>query len=132
MRAARMEPAFGHARTPLVVKGSLPKTFWALGMFVLINLSLFGIYLLTQAIREPLAADQVTVIGAGVSLALAAFLLLFLVRFKWKAALAEREDDEEDDDETFEMSLTAYEEVLRARAKEELALRKERSLPGPM
>ena len=130
MRAARMETDFGHGRIPLVVKGSLPRTFLGMGLFMGVNLFLFRIYLLREAIREPLAADQVTVIGAGVFLALAVFLLLFLVRFKWRSALAE--PDEEGVDHTFEMSLTAYEEAIHARTKAQLALRERRNLPGPM
>jgi len=129
MRAARMETALSHGRIPLVVKGSLPRTFWGLGMFVGINLFLFGMYLLAEAIREPLAADQATVVGAGIFLALAVFLLIYLVRFKCRAALAEREEDA---DETFEMSLTAHDEVIHTRVEAKLALEERRDLPGPM
>jgi hypothetical protein len=130
MRAARMESTFSPRRLPLAVKGSLAKTFWGPGIFIVVNLSLFGIYLVTEAIREPLAADQATVIGAGVSLALAAFILLFLMRFKWRAARAKHEA--EDEDQSFEMSLTAYDELLHTRMEAELALKAGRNLPGPM
>jgi hypothetical protein len=127
MRAARMETELDHDRLPLVVRGSFPKTFWGMGMFVAATLTVWGIYLVLKAIREPLVADPSAVIFAGVMLALAAFLMLFLVRPKWKDARAEH--DEQNDSE---IEFGSYEELIKPLVKEERALKEHSRLPGPM
>ena len=130
MRTARMETEFNHGRVPLVVRGSLPNTFWSLGMFVEINLCLCGMYLLSEAIREPLAADQVTVLGAGVILALATFLMIYLVRPKWNEMLAERGEGEARG--TSGTAFTAHGELMQTRVDAERVLQENDNLPGPM
>jgi len=66
-------------RTPLVVKGSLPRAFLSLGVFVEIGLLFFGSYLLTQAMLEPLQASAAIVVGGGLFLSLASVLFFYLV-----------------------------------------------------
>jgi hypothetical protein len=130
MRAARMEAEFDRDRLPLVVKGSLPKTFWGIGMFVAAILSTVGTYLVSKAIREPLVADPSAVIFAGVMLAVASFLLIFLVRPRWRGPRADFE--EEDPGDTPELEFASSEEMIRMRMEKELELKERRNLPGPM
>lgn len=54
-------------------------TFFGLDLFAAINLFLCGAYLLAEAIRDPLEASEAGVIAAGFTLALASFLLTYLV-----------------------------------------------------
>lgn len=130
MRAARMETELDHDRLPLVVRGSFPKTFWGMGMFVAATLTVWGIYLVSKAIREPLVADPSAVIFAGVMLAVAAFLMIFLVRPKWKDASAEH--DEQNDGDDSEIEFGSSEELIKPLGEEERALKERSRLPGPM
>jgi len=66
-------------RTPLVVKGSLPRAFLSLGVFVEIGLLFLGSYLLSQAMLEPLQASAAVVVGGGLFLSLASVLFFYLV-----------------------------------------------------
>jgi len=91
MHVRRSSVAFARQHTPLVVRASLPRTFWSLGAFVEFGLVLCGVYLLAEAVLEPLEADQVSIISAGVILALASVLLFYMVRPRRRRALAKSE-----------------------------------------
>jgi hypothetical protein len=116
---------------PLVVRGSLPRTFRSLGVFVEATLLLCGTYLLLMVLWKPLEVDQGAILGAGVTLGLAAILLFYLFRPRWKEALSQR-DDRSHPEIRMESTLTAYGESLRARHEAERILENEEQLPGPM
>jgi hypothetical protein len=59
-----------------VVRASLPRTIWTLGVFAEASLCFVGFYLLLGVLKDPLEVDQAPVIFAGVGLALATVLLL--------------------------------------------------------
>jgi type VI protein secretion system component VasK len=131
MRTARMAFAIQGERTPLIVRASLPRTFWTLGIFVEGSLLFAGFYLLTQATVRPLEADQVSVLAAGVILALAATLFVYLVRPWRKAALARMEESMQAA-AAGESPLTAFRETTRLRQEAERVLLETDQLPGPM
>jgi hypothetical protein len=79
MREMRSSNFFGKHRTPLAVRGSLPRVFLSLGVFVEIGLLFLGSYLLSQALMKPLQASSATVVGGGVLLSLASVLLFYLL-----------------------------------------------------
>jgi len=91
MHLRRFSVAVARQHTPLVVRASLPRTFWSLGAFVELGLVLCGVYLLAEAVLEPLEADQASIISAGVILALASVLLFYMVRPRRKKALSQSE-----------------------------------------
>jgi hypothetical protein len=131
MRAARSTMTITHHATPLVVRASLPRTFWGLGIVAEAGLISPGVYLLLgAALKSPLEADQMAVICAGVLLALATVLLFYMLSPKRFEALA-RNDDARSDEPPLEIPLTAYGEALQARQRAEQALEEE-LLPGPM
>src|SRR5271154_7119478 len=92
MGTAKMAFTSQAERTPLIVRASLPRTFWTLGIFVEASLLFGGLYLLAEVALQPLEANQVSILSAGVILALAVILLVYLVRPWRKAALARMED----------------------------------------
>src|SRR5208282_758603 len=96
MRVTKIEVLHGHERIPLVLRGRFERTFFGLGLFAAVNLFLLGVYLLTVVIRDPLKANETTVIAAGFALALASFLIAYLVWPRCKAALAKHEESDQD------------------------------------
>jgi hypothetical protein len=52
-------------KTPLVVRGSLPRVFLGLGVFMEASLLFCGSYLLADAILRPLDAGTFSVVGGG-------------------------------------------------------------------
>ena len=91
MRIFRSDSEVAHSKTPLVVRASLPRTFWSLGAFVEFGLIFCGIYLLAEASLKPLEADQASIISAGVILALASVLLFYMIRPRRKQVLTRPE-----------------------------------------
>src|SRR5208337_204008 len=87
MRIIRSASAVAHYKTPLVVRASLPRTFWSLGAFVEFGLLFCGVYLLVEVSLKPLEADLVSIMSAGVILALASVLLFYMVRPQRKRVL---------------------------------------------
>jgi hypothetical protein len=71
MGTAKMAFASHADRTPLVVRAGLPRTFWTLGIFAEAGLLFTGLYLLAEVTLQPLEADQVSILSAGVLLAFA-------------------------------------------------------------
>lgn len=78
-------------RTPLVVRGSTPRTFRGMGLFVEVSLLFMGVYVLAQALINPLTASQLDILGGALILSVAAYLLLYLLWPKPKEALRQRE-----------------------------------------
>ena len=132
MRISRVDSAVAHYKTPLVVRASLPRTFWSLGAFIEIGLLFCGVYLLAEAGLKPLEADQASVISAGVILALAIVLLFYMIRPRRKQVLPRPEASRIARDWSDEVSLTAHEMAVQARREAEQALQKKQHLPGPM
>jgi hypothetical protein len=62
----------------LVVKGSLPRVFLGLGVFIEVGLLFCGSYLLADAILQPMDAGTFSVVGGGMFLGLATVLLFYL------------------------------------------------------
>ena len=81
-------------RTPLVVRGSLPRVFLAIGLFLEVTLLFCGSYLLTDAILQPLDAGTFSVVGGGLFLGLATVLLFYLA-WPWKKRSMSRRDSAE-------------------------------------
>jgi hypothetical protein len=131
MRTTRMPFAIQCEKTPLVVRASLPRTFWTLGIFAEGSLLFAGCYLLMQSTLRPLEADQTSVLAAGVILALAATLFVYLVRPWRKAALARIEESLQAA-AAGEAPLTAFGESTRMRQEAERILLETERLPGPM
>jgi hypothetical protein len=132
MRIIRIDSAVAHYKTPLVVRASLPRTFWGLGAFIELGLISCGVYLLAEAILKPLEANQASVISAGVILALASVLLFYMVRPRRKQVLPRPEASRLSHDRSDELSLTARGIAVQARRETEHALEEKQDLPGPM
>jgi hypothetical protein len=129
MREMNEVGTHGRNRTPLVVRGSLPRTFLVLGMFMEVSLIVCGSYLLAEAILQPLDAGPVSVIGGGLILALATVLLFYLAWPAHKNAMVHRKEPADQPAAKF---LTAYGTVVQARLDAKWVLEKEDELPGPM
>ena len=90
-----------------------------------------GGYLLSEALRRPLEAQQGAVISAGVLLSLATVLLFYLVRPKRFEALAKK-DGPNGEERQVESPLTLYGESVQTRQRATKALEETDRLPGPM
>jgi len=132
MHVIRMDTASVHYKTPLVVRASLPRTFWSLGAFAEIGLFSCGIYLLAEAILKPLEADQASILGAGVMLALASVLLFYMVRPHRKEALPKPDVRPPSRDSHELLALSASDGSAEARRETARALLDDQDLPGPM
>lgn len=129
MRAMNVVGPQARSRTPLVVRGSLPRTFLGLGMFMEAGLISCGSYLLAEAILQPLEAGTLSVVGGALILALATMLLFYLAWPAHKKSMSRREEPAERPQEKL---LTAYGTAVQARLEAKWVLEKEKELPGPM
>jgi hypothetical protein len=91
MRAIRVELLHQRERVPLVIRARFERTYFGVGSFAGVVLLLGGLYLLRAAFQDPFGAANVRVLVAGFALALASFLLVYLVWPRGKMALARRE-----------------------------------------
>jgi hypothetical protein len=132
MRIIRSDSAVAHYKTPLVVRASLPRTFWSLGAFVELGLLFCGIYLLAEASLKPLEADLASILSASVILALASGLLFYMVRPRRKQVLPRPEASRLSRDWSEELTLPAHGIAGPARREAGRALQKNQDLPGPM
>jgi type VI protein secretion system component VasK len=132
MRIFRFHSASARYETPLVVRASLPRTFWGLGASVEFGLIFCGVYLLAQASLKPLEADQVSILTAGVILALAIVLLFYMVRPRRKQALPQPEAPCLSRDWSEKLPLPARGIAAPAHREARRALQKNQHLPGPM
>jgi len=133
MRATRIEALNERDRIPLVVRGRFERTFFGLGLFAAVALLLYGTYLLAESIGDPLEASGTTVLIAGFMLALASFVITFLIWPRRKMALA-RDDEDLDQVPEYIKSpvLTVYGDSAQNRIEAKQALGTEKDLPGPM
>ncbi len=132
MRIFRISSASAHYKTPLVVRASLPRTFWSLGAFVEFGLLFCGVYLLVQASLKPLEADLVSIMSAGVILALASVLLFYMVCPRRKQVLTRPEASRLSRTQSAELPFTSYGSAGPTRREAGRALQKNQHLPGPM
>jgi hypothetical protein len=131
MGTIKMAFAGQNGKTPLVVRAGWPGTFWTLGIFVESGLLFTGLYLLAQATLRLLEADQVSLLSAGVLLAFAVILWVYLIRPWRKAALARMEDSLQAAT-VGEPPLTAFGVAIKTRQEAERVLRETEKLSGPM
>ena len=92
MREIHVDGAPQRGKTPLVVRGSLPRVFLTLGLFLEVTLLFCGSYLLTDAILQPLEAGTFSVVGGGSFLGLATVLLFYLA-WPWKRRSMSRREE---------------------------------------
>lgn len=101
MREMRTGSLSARGRTPLAERGSLPRAFLSLGVFVEIGLLFFGSYLLSQAMLQPLQASAAAVVSGGLFLSLGSVLLFYLLfPAKTKSISHEGRDLEEEGEGT--------------------------------
>jgi hypothetical protein len=131
MRGVRALSDMGHRNTPLVVRASLPRTFWSVGLFAVTGLCFLGFYLLIGVLKNPTDGEQTEVLVAGVLLALASILLFYLIGPKHSEALARHERRKVKEEMWIDLPLTGYGEALQARKRAEKEMAKQ-GLPGPM
>ena len=91
MREIHVDRAALRGRTPLVVRGSLPRVFLTMGLFLEVTLLFCGSYLLADSILQPLDAGTFSIVGGGSCLGLATVLLFYLAS-PWKKKLMSRRD----------------------------------------
>jgi hypothetical protein len=132
MHVIRMDSTSAHYKTPLVVRASLPRTFWSLGAFAELGLFSCGIYLLVEASLKPLEANQVSILGAGVLLALASVLLFYMVRPHRKEALPRPDVRRQSWDSHEPSALSLTDSSAQARREAARDLLDIQDLPGPM
>ena len=92
MAFSRIEVMHARSNMPLVERGRTERTFMGLGAFAATVLLLGGGYLMTEALLNPLSASDVGVLTAGFALALASFLLVYLLspRRRIETAMCEK------------------------------------------
>lgn len=125
----RIEVLNERHRVPLVVRSRFERTFLGLGLFAAVTLFLWGAYLLTEAISDPLRATGVAVLVAGLMLALASFLMAFLLWPRGRRALARSEEPDGDFEYPNGPILTVYREPLQGRLEAKQAVREGKILP---
>jgi hypothetical protein len=129
MRTMRMETVCERYKTPLVVRGSLPRTFRTLALVTEISLRHLPA---DQSDRTASGSRSTSVIGAGVMLALASTLLFYMVWPLRKEAMAQRETRRSLDINPLENVLTAYGETIARQRAQQALLEDAEDLPGPM
>ena len=119
-------------RIPLVVRARFERTFFGLGLFAAISLFLGGVYLLTEAIRDPLEASEAAVICAGFTLSLASFVLVYLFWPRAKSVLQKDPDSSDHRESLRGPVLTVYGQALHTRSEAKRLLAESKDLLGPM
>ncbi len=132
MHVLRIDSASTRYSTPLVVRASLPRTFWGLGAFAELGLLSCGIYLLAEASLKPLEADQVSILSASLMLALAGVLLFYMVRPHRHEALMRPDARRRSSDSVEALPFAVDDGSAEARRETAHALLEKRDLPGPM
>ena len=112
MREMNGAETSGRSKTPLVVRGSLPRVFLGLGVFMEAGLLFCGSYLLADAILQPLDAGTFPVVGGGMFLGLATVLLFYLAWPGKGRSISRREKQLE---RTLEVPLKGYGEAVQTR-----------------
>ena len=75
----------------LVIRGGLVRTFGGLAIFLVLTFLCAGIYLLGDALLNPLAAQAAALIFGAFSIALATILLFYLLRPERRAPSCHRQ-----------------------------------------
>ncbi|HET6932299.1 MAG TPA: hypothetical protein VFI45_18365 [Candidatus Acidoferrum sp.] len=91
MREMKNRESSGRGQTPLIVRGSLPRVFLSLGIFIEAGLLFCGSYLLADAILQPLNAGTFSVVGGGMFLGLATVLMFYLAWPGKRRSISHRE-----------------------------------------
>jgi hypothetical protein len=127
------EPNVGHSiergNTPLVVRGSLPRVFLGLGIFVEAGLLFCGSYLLADAILQPQDAGTFSVVGGGVFLGFATVLLFYLA---WPGKRGLMSPRQETVIRQTEFSAAKYEAAVKSRSQSHWGKDKKEGLLRPM
>lgn len=118
-----------HGRTPLAVRGSSQHTFRSLGLFAELGLLFCGIYLLAEALVQPLQAGTMAVIAGGLFLALATVLLFYLA---WPVSARSTRRQVQEEIEQAQRAVRLLPESEDGRGDTAWMLEKEDELPGPM
>ena len=129
MRELKIVETSGRGKTPLVVRGSLPRVFLGLGVFMEAGLLFCGSYLLADAILQPLDAGTFSVVGGGMFLGLATVLLFYLAWPGKRGSISRREKAAL---RPLEAPLVKYEEAAQTRRQPGWAAEKKGGLLRPM
>jgi hypothetical protein len=129
MRELKIAEPAGRSKTPLVVRGSLPRVFLGLGVFIEATLLFCGSYLLADAILQPMAAGSFSVVGGGMFLGLASVLLFYLAWPGKKGSISRREKPARWPSAA---GVKNYEEAAPARRQSSWAAEKKEGLLRPM
>lgn len=132
MAFSRIEVMHARSNMPLVERGRTERTFFGLGAFAATVLLLGGAYLMVEALLNPLNASDVGVLTAGLALALASFLSVYLLSPVRRIQAAMREKNAVDEEKWQMPVLTLYGETVQKRIAAKQVLDKEKNLPGPM
>jgi hypothetical protein len=119
----------GRGKTPLVVRGSLPRVFLGLGVFIEAGLLFCGSYLLADAILQPLDAGTFSVVGGGMFLGLATVLLFYLAWPGKRRSISRREKHAE---RTLDVSSKGYGAGVQTRRPGSWAAEKKEGFLRPM
>lgn len=69
-----------HSSKPLVVRGSLVRTFGSLATFLAVSFLFCGLYLLADAFAHPLNANPMALFTAALCITLASILFYYLFK----------------------------------------------------
>ena len=112
MRTERVVYVHNRHQRPLSLHARFAWSFFGVGIFVAISLSLLGLYILKEAIRNPLQSSSDSVVGAGFMLTFSLFLLLYMIWPRVKALFEEAGEAEEAEMAVPAKVLMVYEETL--------------------
>jgi hypothetical protein len=129
MRALKIVETSARGKTPLVVRGSLPRVFLGLGVFMEASLLFCGSYLLADAILQPLDAGTFSVVGGGMFLGLASVLLFYLAWPRKRGSISRREKSAR---RPSEAAVNKYGEPAQTRRQPDWAAEKKGGLLRPM
>ncbi|HKV24040.1 MAG TPA: hypothetical protein VJN93_05555 [Candidatus Acidoferrum sp.] len=82
MRAQEFVRPSPHRVEPLILRGGLAHTFGSLASFLAGLFLILGLYLLADAFEHPINAQAIAVLGAALSITLAAILSFYLLKPK--------------------------------------------------
>lgn len=119
MRDLKTDATFEQGKIPLVVRGSLPRVFLDLGVFLEAGLLFCGSYLLTDAMLQPLDAGTFSVVGGGMFLGLATVLLFYLA---WHGQVNHHAED----------AILYYSQPVQTQSQKKWAAEKKEELLRPM
>ncbi len=92
MCGRRTEAFHEQRELALSARGRFERTFFGLGLFAATNVFPCGAYLLGGALLDPLRATDVAMVVAGFVLALASFVVAYLIWSRGREALARRRE----------------------------------------